>query len=263
MPSKHAHSRSKTFTRWFMPVPQIENGEPEARDGLLPVIQHDGSKEDGKPAPRTCFCNWLTVLALLIFAFSFMPSSSSACGLAISSYNLHFGSVTTGKSSTLDEVFTNPCKTSITITKETLSGSSEFTMEPGTLPITIGSWKSTSLNITFKPTTAGQVTASVSVLSNAASPTKGYIYGTGEGQGQHYVTLKWNASTSSSVSYNIYRGADSGGPYTRIASSVSGTTYTDSNVSAYDTYYYVTRAVNSSGVESSYSNQASASIPAQ
>jgi fibronectin type 3 domain-containing protein len=79
----------------------------------------------------------------------------------------------------------------------------------------------------------------------------------------HSVTLSWTASTSTDVSgYNVYRGTVSGGPYTILnVSLVPGTTYTDSDVQSGQTYYYVVTAVNSSGVESTDSNQASAVIP--
>jgi fibronectin type 3 domain-containing protein len=76
------------------------------------------------------------------------------------------------------------------------------------------------------------------------------------------VTLSWSASTSSDVvGYNVYRASVSGGPYSLIASSVSGTSYSDSNVTAGQTYYYVLTSVDSSGNESTDSNQASAAVP--
>ncbi|HLH03496.1 MAG TPA: DUF4082 domain-containing protein [Bryobacteraceae bacterium] len=79
----------------------------------------------------------------------------------------------------------------------------------------------------------------------------------------HSVTLSWTASTSPNISgYKVYRAGVSGGPYALVSGSlVSGTSYVDSNVVAGDTYYYVTTAVNSSGLESAYSNQASAVVP--
>jgi len=64
------------------------------------------------------------------------------------------------------------------------------------------------------------------------------------------------------VGYNIYRGGVSGGPYSRINSALEATTaYTDNAVTAGLTYYYVTTAVDGSGNESGYSNQAQAVIP--
>jgi hypothetical protein len=81
-------------------------------------------------------------------------------------------------------------------------------------------------------------------------------------QANQSVLLHWQASTSSVSGYNVYRGTTNGGPYSRVNGSlVSGLSYTDSSLAASTTYYYVTTAVNSAGVESVYSNQASAKIP--
>jgi fibronectin type 3 domain-containing protein len=77
----------------------------------------------------------------------------------------------------------------------------------------------------------------------------------------HSVNLSWTASTSSDVdSYNVYRGTVNGGPYTKIASTAY-LTYQDLDVASGVTYYYVATAVDTSGLESVYSNQASAVIP--
>jgi fibronectin type 3 domain-containing protein len=54
----------------------------------------------------------------------------------------------------------------------------------------------------------------------------------------------------------------SGGPYSRINSVLNASTlYTDSTVTDGLTYYYVTTAVDSTNVESAYSNQTTAVIP--
>jgi fibronectin type 3 domain-containing protein len=53
-----------------------------------------------------------------------------------------------------------------------------------------------------------------------------------------------------------------GGPYTLINTSlVTGVSYTDTAVQSGVTYFYVTTAVDSSGVESLDSNQVTAVIP--
>lgn len=81
-------------------------------------------------------------------------------------------------------------------------------------------------------------------------------------QSTHSVELNWQASTSNVVGYNIYRGTTNGGPYVRINTTlVTPLNYTDSSVASSTTYYYVTTAVDPAGVESEYSNQASAKIP--
>jgi hypothetical protein len=78
------------------------------------------------------------------------------------------------------------------------------------------------------------------------------------------VALSWTASTSPNVTgYNVYRGAISGGPYpTKVnAALIVGTSYTDTNVLAGQTYYYVATAMDGNNNESAYSNQAQAVIP--
>ena len=79
----------------------------------------------------------------------------------------------------------------------------------------------------------------------------------------HSVTLTWVASTSPNITgYNIYRGTTSGGPYTKVNSSlISGLSYVDTTVLAGQTYYYVGTAVNSSNAESAYSSQTQGTIP--
>ena len=77
----------------------------------------------------------------------------------------------------------------------------------------------------------------------------------------HSVSLTWMPSTSSGVSYNVYRGTVSGGPYNLLKNGVSTTAYTDSNVQSGSTYYYVTTAVDASGMQSVYSDEAQAVIP--
>jgi hypothetical protein len=76
------------------------------------------------------------------------------------------------------------------------------------------------------------------------------------------VVLSWTASTSPVAGYNAYRSNTSGGPYTKLNSSlISTTSYNDQTVQSGSTYYYVTTAVDSQGSESSYSNQAVATVP--
>ena len=76
------------------------------------------------------------------------------------------------------------------------------------------------------------------------------------------VTLNWAASTFTVAGYNVYRATQSGGPYTRVNSSlVSGPSYTDNTVLSGQTYYYVVTAVAAGGAESVFSSQVTAVIP--
>jgi hypothetical protein len=78
----------------------------------------------------------------------------------------------------------------------------------------------------------------------------------------HSVVLTWTPSSSSSVTYNVYRTTTSGSyPSAPLASAGSATTYTDSAVQGGQTYYYTTTAV-SGGSESARSNEIPAVVPA-
>lgn len=101
---------------------------------------------------------------------------------------------------------------------------------------------------------------SQSVAVNSANLTG--VNFTATAQQAHSVSLSWNASTSTVSGYNVYRSTVSGTGYTLINSSlVSALAYTDTTAVNGTTYYYVTTAVDSSGNQSTYSNEVSAVIP--
>jgi endoglucanase len=63
--------------------------------------------------------------------------------------------------------------------------------------------------------------------------------------------------------YDVYRSEVSGGPYSKLtATLVTGDTYTDPTVQGGLTYYYVVTSVTSAGMQSAYSGESSATIPA-
>lgn len=73
-----------------------------------------------------------------------------------------------------------------------------------------------------------------------------------------YVTLSWDASTTSNVLYNVYRSASTTFDFTKpIAAGLSGLTFQDINVTSGTTYNYVATAT----LQSSPSNTAVAVIP--
>ncbi|HEV2500517.1 MAG TPA: choice-of-anchor D domain-containing protein, partial [Terriglobia bacterium] len=175
--------------------------------------------------------------------------------------NLSFGNVTIGSSSTLPVVVTNTGSAGITVSQAATTGSG-FSVSGPSLPLALATGQNTSFSVTFDPTTAGNVTGDLSIVSNAAnSPT--VVSLSAMGANKHSVSLSWTASTSQGITgYNVYSGSVSGGPYTKLNTSlVTSTTYTDSAAQAGQTYYYVTTAVDSQGVESADSNQAAAVVP--
>jgi hypothetical protein len=192
-----------------------------------------------------------------------LSGTGSAQGqLSVSPTSLNFGNVVVGASGSLNGTV-GVTGSSVTISAASIN-SNEFALSGISLPTTLTAGQTTSFMVTFKPAITGTASATLSFSSDAAnSPTAQTLTGNGAAASQHRVVLNWDASASSGVvGYNVYRGAVSGGPYTRINSSLeSGTAYTDNNVTAAQTYYYVTTAVDGSGNESGYSNQSQAVIP--
>ena len=78
----------------------------------------------------------------------------------------------------------------------------------------------------------------------------------------HSVLLNWSASISPNLmNYKVYRGTTAGGPYGVVTTLGLVTSYVDANIQSGQTYYYVTTAVDDTGAESEYSNEASAVVP--
>ena len=181
--------------------------------------------------------------------------------LSVSPSSLGFGNVVVNTNSTVPVVVTDVGSSSVTVSQVTTTGTG-FSVTGPTLPLTLSAGQNASFIVMFAPTASGIVTGNLSIVSNATdSPNLDPLSATAVNQ--HSVTLNWVASTSPNITgYNVYRGAVSGGPYTQINSSlVTVTTYSDTTVQSGETYYYVTTAVDSQGVGSGDSNQATILIP--
>jgi hypothetical protein len=173
----------------------------------------------------------------------------------------NFNSVTIGTTKSLP-VTLSATGSSVTISSAT-SNSTEFTLSGLTLPLTLAAGQSASFNLNFTPQSSGTASGNISFISNASnSPTAESLTGTGTTAQTYSVNLSWNASNSPVTGYNLYRGSTSGGPYIQINPALDpSTTYTDSTVLGGNTYYYVSTALDSSGVESGFSNQVKVVIP--
>ncbi len=187
--------------------------------------------------------------------------------LAVTPGIMYFGSLAVGTTKSL--IGTLSASGSSVVISSAGTNSAEYTMSGIKLPLTIAAGKTASVTLTFKPQSSGAASGTASFTSNASNPSiTETLSGTGASSGgsgstpSHSVSLTWKASTSSVAGYNVYRGAKSGGPYTKLNSSTdTATLYTDSAISAGSTYYYVTKAVNSAGSESSASNEVQAVVP--
>ena len=105
--------------------------------------------------------------------------------------------------------------------------------------------------------------ANVAVTSDAnGSPLSVSLSGKGSMLSPHTVSLTWGASPSVVAGYHIYRSTTDGTGYAPVDGTLISTLdYTDSTVFTGTTYYYVATAVDDTGSESVYSDQASAVIP--
>ena len=182
--------------------------------------------------------------------------------LTFSTNSVAFGNVDTGSSSTQGVTITNTGNSNVQISQITVSGTG-YTLSGASTPVTLTPTQSTTLSVIFSPTTTGSLPGSVTVTSNATgSPATITLTGTGVTATPHTVALSWTASTSTVSGYNVYRSTTSGTGYAKLNTSlVSTVSYTDSTVTNATTYFYVTTAVDGSGNESSFSNQATAAIP--
>ena len=144
------------------------------------------------------------------------------------------------------------------------SATQQFTATVTGSSNTAVSWSATGGTITTgglytAPSAAGTFTVTATSAADSTKSASATV--TVSVPVQHSATLNWNAVSAVS-GYNVYRGSASGGPYTMINTSLNApTNYVDLNVQAGQTYFYVVTSVDSSGVESQFSNQVQAVIP--
>jgi Abnormal spindle-like microcephaly-assoc'd, ASPM-SPD-2-Hydin len=177
--------------------------------------------------------------------------------------SLNFNSVTIGNTASLNSTITNNGNSNVTISG--VSATSAFAASGLSSGTTLQPNQSATLTVVFKPATAGAVSsAAVSITSNGTALTIP-LAGTGQAAASHSVALSWAASSSTGITgYYVYRGTTPG-QYAKINPSApvatSQLSYTDGTVQGGTTYYYVVTAVDSSNVESSFSNSVTANVP--
>jgi hypothetical protein len=180
--------------------------------------------------------------------------------LTPSTTSLSFGSETLGASSSQSVTLANTGNSAVAISQVNVAGSG-FSLNGSAPLVTLSAGQTASFGVKFAPTVAGNVTGTASVISTATnSPLS--ISLSGSGAQPHFVSLTWSDSNSGIVGYYVYGSTQASGPPSKLNSTpVSTAAYTDNTVQSGQTYYYWVTAVNSSGVESAYSNSVSAAIP--
>ncbi len=185
----------------------------------------------------------LTVTAAPSFAISASPSS-----LSVMQESQGISTITVS----ISNGFNNP----VSLSASGMPSGTTVSFNPATIPAP-GSGNST-MTITVGATLMGTYPITVTASGGGIYQTV-TVNLTVTAQ----VILSWTASQSPGIAgYNIYRSTTSGGPYTKINSSLDpNTNYNDLAVQDGVTYYYVTTAVNNQGQESAYSNESSATVP--
>lgn len=108
--------------------------------------------------------------------------------LAANPTTLAFGSVQVGNNTNLSETLANTGGSTITISQANLTGAA-FSVSGLTLPLTLTANQSVTFTATFAPSSAGAVSGSLSVVSNASnSPLNIALSGTGTAAGQLAVS---------------------------------------------------------------------------
>ena len=181
--------------------------------------------------------------------------------LEVNPSSLTFTNITVGENSSQPFTITNTGNGTATISAITASGTG-YTVSGFSLPLTLPAGQSANVNVVFEPPASGTYTGSVSITSDADNSPVVALTGTALQPPDHLADLTWTQSTGDVIGYNVYRGSQSGGPYTLLNSSmIDATSYTDTTVLSGGTYYYIITSVDSSGNESLNSNETLAVIP--
>jgi hypothetical protein len=169
---------------------------------------------------------------------------------------MDFGNVLMGSNKTLQGNLSS--NTTVTVSSASWNGTG-YALSGITFPVTVAAGQNVPFNVTFSPQGGGTSSGTASFISDSSnSPTSVSL----NGNGLHNVVLGWVPSSSTVAGYNVYRGIQSGGPYSKLNSSLQSTTsYTDSTVQAGHTYYYITTAMDATATESTASNEVIIAVP--
>lgn len=198
-----------------------------------------------------------------IVSLSGTGTSAAAATLNLSSSSLVFGSQPIEMTSSAQTVtLTNTGTATLNITSLGVTGTnaSEY-VETGSCGSSIPAGANCRITVMFTPAAAGTRTAAPSIAGNATGSAQTVSL---SGTGSHDVILSWAASSTAGViGYNVYRGTTSGGEGSTPINSAptNGATYTDQDVTAGSTYYYLVAAIASNGTASADSNEAAATVP--
>jgi hypothetical protein len=204
------------------------------------------------------------------------PASVSLAGVAEKAFaavqvtpsSISFGNLKLQSTATQNVTVKNTGDINITISGVTVAGAGfgYSSLSPGFL---LAPNQSVTFQIWFRPQTGGSASGNITILSsNLATPASISVSGDGvtstptpppPSPVAHSVALSWGASASSVAGYRVYR--DDGSGLSPLTSVIPDLTYTDATVVSGSTYRYAVTAVDAAGIESPFSNEATAVIP--
>jgi hypothetical protein len=193
-----------------------------------------------------------------------------APGLQLLPNALDFGALPVHSSSTQTVALENTGNLPLSLSAIT-APSAAFSITGLSAGTTLQPDQKLEFKVTFRPAASGASSSGIAIgSSRLPSPVKLALSGSGTTASTasapppatHSVSLNWEAGPGSAAGYHVYRGSSSGGPYTRISdTTVSPLDYLDLSVQSGGRYYYVVTALDPSGTESAYSNEARAEVP--
>ncbi len=124
-------------------------------------------------------------------------------------------------------------------------------------PLVLMPGQSASAPVTFTPNAFGNAQGALFIVGDLPV----VVQLTGAGAASHYARLTWHTAQGD-ISYNVYRGAQPGGPYEKInLQPVSEPNFLDPNVSHGATYFYTVTALGFYSLESDYSREVQVVVP--
>jgi Domain of unknown function (DUF4082)/Abnormal spindle-like microcephaly-assoc'd, ASPM-SPD-2-Hydin len=190
--------------------------------------------------------------------------TSGSPQLTESATTLNFGSVAVNSTATQSVALTSSGTSPLTVNSASVTGSG-FSIVGGSFPITLNPKQSMTVQVQFKPAAGGSATGQLMISSNSTTGGTAAVALGGTGTSSaHEVDLTWGAPASSAdevAGYNVYRSMGGATPQLMNAAADQQTTYVDKNVVSGAIYDYFVKSVDSSGVESTASNQISVTIP--
>ena len=156
-----------------------------------------------KKAKISLIAVWLAAVVGLVNGCTGAVSSTAAGQLSVSPSTFNFGSVVDGQTKSQSFTITNTGNASVTISQVAASGTG-YSVSGLTTPATVAAGGSASFAVLFAPTSAGNLTGSISLTSNGSnSPTSVALSGTGTAATAPALTITPSSASFGNVTVGV------------------------------------------------------------